>query len=229
MTALYAWCAVSLMTLCSVPLCGALWDWQSFRGYQRSMETDDERGQPSVELPSSTVPEKRLHPRLSAKVDWASFLGKHDLLWNFTGTPPSLPSVLRFHVGRGDIWDKRAGKSKLSQKNNFQYDRPRLPVGYFDLILKGSTVVSGEISLSLYDAVVTGVVKTDVTEVQFEAYAPTTPGVLVVQLKRQHPAEWDADPPAWQWVPEISAAPSWHLGFAKEGTVEIPKGWEKAK
>ncbi|KAK3255057.1 hypothetical protein CYMTET_35748 [Cymbomonas tetramitiformis] len=255
MTALYAWCAVSLMTLCSVPLCGALWDWQSFRGYQRSMETDDERGQPSVELPSSTVPEKRLHPRLSAKVDWASFLGKHDLLWNFTGTDEELPSKwteapffgngflggsirvlqekgklkIRFHVGRGDIWDKRAGKSKLSQKNNFQYDRPRLPVGYFDLILKGSTVVSGEISLSLYDAVVTGVVKTDVTEVQFEAYAPTTPGVLVVQLKRQHPAEWDADPPAWQWVPEISAAPSWHLGFAKEGTVEIPKGWEKAK
>lgn len=95
---------------------------------------------------------------------------------------PSFPRSV--HVGRSDVWDKRAGGSKLSKGNNFQYDRARLPVGFFDLELLGHTVLEGAMRLSLWDAVVQGEVRTERGSVSFEAYAHARRPVLVVKVTR---------------------------------------------
>ena len=88
------------------------------------------------------------------------------------------------HIGRSDVWDKRDGKSKLSMGNDFQFDRPRLPIGYFDLKLLGTKVLEGTMRLHLWDATVTGHVKTDRGSVTFKAFVHATHNVVVMEVTR---------------------------------------------
>eukprot|EP00959_Pyramimonas_sp_CCMP1952_P470909 9497506-Pyramimonas_sp.AAC.1 len=102
------------------------------------------------------------------------------------GASPTCPSLCshRMHIGRSDVWDKRDGKSKLSMGNDFQFDRPRLPIGYFDLKLLGTKVLEGTMRLHLWDATVTGHVKTDRGSVTFKAFVHATHNVVVMEVTR---------------------------------------------
>ena len=197
-------------------------------------------------------------------VDWAEFLRKHDMVWAFKGTdgPEKFPRryhefpfigngvlgaglavekqgggggvVIKLHIGRSDVWDRRKGSSKLSFGNDFQMDRPRLILGHFELKLPrmGGGAVErldrGRMRLVLHDATVTASLEfASGAKVGVTAYAHATRDVLVITTTS---VSGDADVEGssggggggagdlkWSWQPSVSAAPKWLLGFAISG------------
>ena len=133
-------------------------------------------------------------PRLN--VDWASFLSRSDLVYNWTtldinGVPDKwyhaafqgngaqglmvratksaegIADGLRIDVGHSGVYDDRTPKSG---RGNFVCDRPRLPIGMFLVHFAAPTLESLSMRLSLYDAVLSGTATTALGRCDFKSF-----------------------------------------------------------
>jgi len=111
------------------------------------------------------------------KVDYESFLSKHDMLWDnvpdkwqtapysgngnvgflFYQTKAKGNNVMSVYVGRHDYYDHREAKTKAEEM--LWIKRSRLPLGHFNLKTKGK-VTGVDMRLNLWDAELTGTVST---------------------------------------------------------------------
>ena len=62
--------------------------------------------------------------------------------------------ILRFDLGRADVWDVRMKGSQYAHGDS-QVDRCRLDIGHFELETVG-TILTGSMRINLFDANVTG-------------------------------------------------------------------------
>jgi alpha-L-fucosidase len=140
---------------------------------------------------------------INSPVDWPTFLGHHDLVWDtlpakfdhgaflgngLLGTMIYTDSLdrLRFELGRSDVTDHRR-------------DNARLPIG--GMILKtAGTIKSGKLRLDLWNAEVTGEVVTDKGLIRFRAMNHTNEMVLLVEVE----CEGDEQNATFAWEPEKS-------------------------
>lgn len=116
------------------------------------------------------------HGEVATSINWPDFLGRHDMVWDrvphrwevapYTGNgnvgflfyqaQGEAKNVISIYAGRHDYYDHRLphdGKQML-----WIY-RSRLPLGHFNLTSKGD-IESVDLRLSLWNAEVTGVIKT---------------------------------------------------------------------
>jgi alpha-L-fucosidase 2 len=92
------------------------------------------------------------------------------------------PTQMRIDVSRTDVYDTRQPGSRFSL-NNFVYDRPRLPIGYWIIDLpNGSPLVNASMRIELWDAQVTGIVNTVTTSIQFRLLALSTSDAFVLEI-----------------------------------------------
>jgi hypothetical protein len=133
-------------------------------------------------------------------VDWASFLARSDLLWNWTGSSAPqtwqdggffgnglvggcvyFPStnLLEVHVSRTDLYDDRSGASNLSVGNNFVFDRPRLPIGLLHVEWSGAdTLASAWMRMELWNGLIQGSLSfASGTSLSFALFAQADPAV----------------------------------------------------
>lgn len=147
------------------------------------------------------------------RVDWQSFLARHDLTWE------SLPAAwdagaflgngllgamiyldrdggLRWDIGRSDVTDHRG---KPGESPNATFDRARLPIGRFELQPVGK-IVGGTMRLDLWNAEARGTLKTDAGQVEFRSFVHAVDSAIVVELK----TEGRESQCAWKWIPDES-------------------------
>lgn len=142
------------------------------------------------------------------KVDWPKFLSRHDLVyarlpekWGegaFTGNgllgamvyKTDDGKALRFRIGRSDVMVQGAGSPH------------RLPIGDLVLVPQG-TITGGTMRLDLWNAEVTGTVKTDKGEIAFRTFTHATDLVQVIDLR---PSEGERGC-QWRFEPGIAMNP----------------------
>ena len=141
---------------------------------------------------------------VSDKVDWPGFLARHDMVWNrlpdkwesgaFMGNGLLGANVfmtddgkdLRWHIGRSDVVFKGS----------------RIPVG--DLVLKTAGEIQGcELRLGLWNAELTGKIKTGKGEIAMRSFTHTGQIVQVIDL---HPSAGEAGC-SFEWRPGLAANP----------------------
>ena len=159
-------------------------------------------------------------PSIDAAVDWESFLGRHDLLWDSMATKweeaPFLGNgmmgtmiwqtgdhMLRWDIGRGDVQDHRPGGG--------MYNRCRLPVGYFMLRTVGK-ITGGTMKLDLWNAEAIGMVETDSGMIHWRSIVHAEEDILVTILE---PSEGERDF-HWEWKSQEAKFRS--LSFTKRET-----------
>lgn len=129
------------------------------------------------------------------KVDYNSFLSKHDMLWDivpdkwqiapFTGngnvgflfyqTKSEGDNVMSVYVGRHDYYDHREAKTK--EEEMLWIKRGRLPLGHFDLVSKGK-ITGIEMRLSLWNAELTGTVVTSIGTYKIKGFTHSEKDVI---------------------------------------------------
>lgn len=141
------------------------------------------------------------------KVDWPGFLSRHDLIWNrvpenwgegaFTGNGllginmylTDDKSALRFRVGRSDVM--------IQERQAY-----RVPIG--DLVLRPvGKITGGNFRLDLWNAEVTGTLKTDRGQIGIRTFTHARDIVQVVELK---PSDGEAEC-RWEFEPGLCANP----------------------
>jgi alpha-L-fucosidase 2 len=156
---------------------------------------------------------------VTVAVDWPSFLGRHDLVWEqlprqwnegaFTGngqlgtmfhaTPAG--DGLVFHLGRADVTDHRKAPDRKTSMGTpgagVMYDHCRLDVGRV-ILRPAGRIVEGSVRQDLWNAEVTAEVKTErgVLRLRF-----LTPRGRTVQVYEVSSTEQDeaGKPLPWQW------------------------------
>lgn len=167
--------------------------------------------------------------RPDLRVDWASFLKRHDLIWEqlpnqwnegaFIGNgqlglmafATTQDNRIDFHLGRQDVTDHRkAPQAKTSMGvpgATVLFDYPRLDLGKMALRPAGK-IKSGTMRLHLWNAELTASVSTDLGELQIRA---VTLRDRMVQMIQVHSTERTADgkPARWRWefLPGNPASP----------------------
>src|SRR5437773_175182 len=119
------------------------------------------------------------------KVDWPAFLARHDLVYNrlparwqegaFTGNGllgamvyvTDDKSALRFRIGRSDVMDHQAY---------------RVPIGDLVLVPAGK-ITGGSARVDLWNAQITGTLKTDRGEIPFRTFTHAEDLVHIVEIK----------------------------------------------
>jgi len=111
------------------------------------------------------------------KVDYKSFLSKHDMLWDivpdkwqtapYSGNgnvgfllyqgPEEKNNVISLHIGRHDYYDHREAETKAEEM--LWIKRSRLPLGHFKFKSKGK-ITGVDMHLDLWNAELTGTIKT---------------------------------------------------------------------
>ena len=161
----------------------------------------------------------------SVDVDYASFLARSDLVWDWDGTDTKpVPygwwsmgftgngllgamvtagnetadelGTLRIELGRTDVLDDRMPGSAHAVGNGGRCDRVRLPIGYFQLSTAGA-VKSGSMRLSLYDAELRGQLVTSAGHVNFTIM---THAVRDLNLAHLEVSDGESQA-AWEWNP----------------------------
>jgi alpha-L-fucosidase 2 len=163
-------------------------------------------------------------------VDWAAFLGRHDLVWEqlplqwneaaFVGNglvgmmiyAQCDDNRIDFHLGRSDVTDHRKAPDRRTSMAtpgaDVMYDFPRLDVGRMALRPAGK-ILSGTVRLDLWNAEVRGTVVTDSGEISFRAFTPYDRMVNVVEvtstgkIPEGNRAGWE-----WEFLPGNPAAPA---------------------
>lgn len=115
------------------------------------------------------------------RLEWSSFLGRQDLLWNRN---PSSWSDGAF-IGNGRlgamIFVANGALGWEVNRSDVMHDGSRFPIGR--LVLKtGGEISGGDARIGLWNAEATGTVKTDRGAVKWRTFAVTEPSVLVVEL-----------------------------------------------
>ncbi|GAA3651276.1 glycosyl hydrolase family 95 catalytic domain-containing protein [Flavivirga jejuensis] len=129
------------------------------------------------------------------KVDYESFLSKHDMLWDivpdkwqtapYTGNgnigflfyqaEESESNVISLYIGRHDYYDHREAKTKAEEM--LWIKRSRLPLGYFNLKSKGK-ITGVNMRLDLWNAELTGVVTTSKGTYKIKGFTHSTKDVI---------------------------------------------------
>jgi alpha-L-fucosidase 2 len=128
---------------------------------------------------------------LALKVDWAEFLGRHDLIWKrvpgrweegaflgngLLGAMVFAPEkqLLAFQLGRSDVTDHRQGREPILA-------RPRLPIGRFEVRTAGA-LTGGEARLGLWDAEWRATLRTERGSLAVRSYVHAERPVLLIEL-----------------------------------------------
>ncbi|MCE5280043.1 MAG: glycoside hydrolase family 95-like protein [Planctomycetaceae bacterium] len=177
----------------------------------------------------------------SCSVDWAAFLGRHDLVWQrlpdlwtqgaFVGNgrlgamiyrgcgeadPPA--DVLGWTIGRSDVYDNRDRDYQASEWSIF--DHYRLPIGRFELCPVGQSA-GGTMRLDLWNAHACGVIGSDRGEIRWRSWVQSGDAAQIVAI------ELDADPgqrdATLQWRPSRAICPRMHKA-PEPGYVPNPDG-----
>ncbi|WP_321376214.1 glycoside hydrolase family 95-like protein [uncultured Draconibacterium sp.] len=177
-------------------------------------------------------------------VDWKTFLGKHDMVWNpltysekpdywekrnmkhhhnwhegaFTGNGEigamiykETPERLRFQLGRYDVNSHR-------KVEKIDWTVPRLLIGDFLLQPKG-TIENESMRLHLWDAEVTGNIKTDKGTIEWRSFTHADDMTIVVELRA---SEGERET-LLQWRPESGISPRWwYSDDSANVSVEMP-------
>lgn len=125
-------------------------------------------------------------------VDWASFLGRCDPLWNrmpsgyyegpFAGNglvgavlfrDDLSTNSLAFEIGRTDVYDHRQG-------GNTKYERCRLPIGRA-LLTPSGTITGSTMRTDLWNAEIRGEITTDKGKINWRCFVPWGGEVIVVE------------------------------------------------
>ncbi len=131
---------------------------------------------------------------LQVKVDWKTFLARHDLVWKAAPTGPftgpfvgngvvgamlyQQEDCLRLDIGRTDVAEHAPMDGKYSALARIG----RLPIGHFEL--KPPAPISGwDARLDLYQAEFVGKVRTAGGDVALQLFAHATKPVIVFQWK----------------------------------------------
>jgi len=129
------------------------------------------------------------------KVDYESFLSKHDMLWDivpdkwqtapYTGNgnigflfyqaQESEKNVISLHIGRHDYYDHREAKTKAEEM--LWIKRSRLPLGHFQLKSKGK-ITGVDMRLDLWNAELTGSVTTSKGTYKIKGFTHSTKDVI---------------------------------------------------
>jgi alpha-L-fucosidase 2 len=153
------------------------------------------------------VPSLARAAEVQSKIDWPQFLSRHDLLYTkvptkwaeapFTGNGLLGAIVyltddgtgLRFRVNRTDVW--------VYQSQAF-----RVPIG--DMVLRPvGKITGGEFRLDLWNAELTGTLKTDKGEIGIRSFTHTKDLVQVIEIK---PTAGEVEC-KWEFQPGICANP----------------------
>lgn len=122
---------------------------------------------------------------ISSKTNWGKFLNRHNMIWDtlpeswlegaFTGN--GLLGTMIYCSESGRLgWD--LGRSDVTDHRATQY---RLPIGKIQLITSGK-IISAVMRLELWDAVVTGEIKTDKGAIHFRTYTHAKEMVNVIEI-----------------------------------------------
>lgn len=152
--------------------------------------------------------QRYVDPKVTTQdVDWAAFLGKHDLVWQNIEPDYYAGAImgngllgnniygegdaLRFHIGRVDVTEGRMPADR-SQYNNL-YHAARLPIGYF-LLKPMGTMQSDDMRLDLWNATATGHIDTDRGAIAFKSYVHATRNIIVLETCGDGDFEWSWQP-----------------------------------
>ena len=146
--------------------------------------------------------------RIEDTTDWAAFLARHDLVWqqlptNWSQAPhcgnAMLGSMLfqtgnaiTLQIHRADVSDHRDNSHGWTA-----YSRPRFRIGDFRLMPVGK-ITGGAWRLDLWNAEVTGTIRTDRGEITFRHFVHADEMAIVTEL---HPSAGEAGC-RWQWFPQ---------------------------
>ena len=127
-------------------------------------------------------------------VDWHAFLSKQDPVWGrmpadyfegpFVGNglvgailfrDDKQTNSLRFEIGRTDVYDHRP------EAGSVMHYCGRLPIGHLLLTLSGK-IISSSFRTDLWNAEITGELKTDKGSISLRCFAPSDSEVLVTQI-----------------------------------------------
>lgn len=144
-----------------------------------------------------------IHAQVVEKIDWKSFLARHDLVWDrlpdrfesaaFTGNG-RLGSMV-FTTDKGQALKWQMGRSDVA------FSTSRLPIG--DLVLKPQgRITSGGMRLDLWNAEVRGHLKTDKGEIEFRAFTHTDQMVNVFETISK-----GGEKATWSWSPGLASDP----------------------
>jgi hypothetical protein len=166
---------------------------------------------PSLGVTSAEVPR--------VDVDWSLFLGRHDLVWEqlpgqwnegaFVGNGQLGMMVyatlddnrIDFHLGRQDVTDHRKAPDRKTSMGvrgaTVTWDFPRLDVGRMALRPAGR-IRGGSMRMDLWNAEITGNVKTDLGELRIRAFTPRDRMVQVIEIVSTEKTA-DGKAVAWEW------------------------------
>lgn len=162
------------------------------------------------------------------KVDYASFLSKHDLVWNkvpdkwqlapYTGNgnvgfllyqaKEEDKNTLSLHIGRHDYADHR--EAPKAQQLIWIY-RSRLPLGHFNITSKGD-ITGIDMRLSLWDAELTGTVSTTTGSYQIKGFTHSNQDVIYFETQAK-----DGESVQITWHPDDPFPPVWEALQAGQG------------
>lgn len=157
-------------------------------------------------------------------IDWQVFLSQHDMLWEKIKPDYYSGAILgngllgvniyadedqqsyRWDIGRSDVTENR------DDNNSILYNKARLPIGHFKLIPRGK-VLSEEMKLSLWDATVTGHIRTEAGKISFKTYVDANKNVIVIETAGKNKNNL-----SWSWVPEQAISPRVAFAYTHSGT-----------
>lgn len=172
------------------------------------------------------------------KVNYQSFLSKHDMVWDyipnqwevapFSGngnvgflfyrTKSEGKNMMSIYAGRHDYYDHR----QAPKENQMLWIyRSRLPLGHFNLESKGE-IESVNLRLSLWNAELTGVIKTSRGSYQIHGFTHSTTDIIYFETVAQGDESIKIT-----WHPEAPVPPVWETLQAGGG----PQGetWDKMR
>ncbi len=118
----------------------------------------------------------------SSRVDWSSFLARHDLVW---AANPSQWEDAPF-IGNGNlgasIYLRNDTLAWEINRADFLFERSRYPMGRAYLVTAGK-ITGGEARLDLWNAEARGTLKTDRGTVRWRSYTASEPSVIAIELE----------------------------------------------
>ena len=149
------------------------------------------------------------------KVDYESFLSKHDMLWDivpdkwqtapYTGngnvgflfyqSPEEEKNVISLHIGRHDYYDHREAKTKAEEM--LWIKRGRLPLGHFKLKSEGD-ITGVDMRLDLWNAELTGTLTTSKGSYEIRGFSHSTQDIIFFETDAKNERveiSWHAEAP----------------------------------
>ena len=149
-----------------------------------------------------------------AQIDYASFLGQHDMIWDQTPhrwevspysgngnigflfykhkTDPA--NAISLHLGRHDYYDHRL---PVDGDDHLWIYRGRLPLGRFQITCKGK-ITATDLRLNLHKAELTGTITTDQGKFNIHALTHSTQDAVYFKTNASN-----GESISIQWLPEV--------------------------